>query len=123
MNIQLYGHSLEVTPAIRQYTEEKIGHISTILTDVDNVHVALTVNRHHQHGEIFTVDVQTSIGKHALHVSETASDLYAAVDQAEEALLHQARKVHSQTVGRNRRLQQMLSPRRYLSWGKRLFRR
>lgn len=123
MNIQIYGHGIETTDAIRAYVIEKIGHVGTILGEVEKIHVTLNVNHHHVHGDIFNVEIQTSVGKHSLHVEETASDLYAAIDLAEDVLMRQARKLHSQGSDRRRRLQQALSPRRYLNWGKRFFRR
>lgn len=123
MIIQIYGHNLEVTDALRQYAEEKIGHINHIMPSIERAHVTLGVGHHHLHGEIFNVEVQVAVGKHSVHVTETADDLYAAIDLAEAALLHQVRKIHTKQIDRRQRIAQALSPRRYLDWGKRFLRR
>jgi ribosomal subunit interface protein len=123
MNIQIYGKNFKVTESIDSYIRDKYYSVEKIVSSVDKVHVSLSVNQHHKHGEIFTVSTQAQIDKHPVHVTETAEDLYAAVDKTQELLLRHARKSKTKNRSRWRRTKRLLSPRNYVRLGKKIFRR
>jgi putative sigma-54 modulation protein len=52
MQIDFTGRQIEITPDLRQYTEERLGKVSRLLRDRGSVHVILTAERHLRIAEI-----------------------------------------------------------------------
>jgi putative sigma-54 modulation protein len=75
MNLNVSGHHLEVTPALRTYVESKIGRIKRHFDHVIDAHVILTADKLRQKAEV-TLHVA---GKD-LHCESEQEDLYAAID-------------------------------------------
>ena len=75
MNLNVSGHHLEVTSAIRSYVESKIARIRRHFDHVIDAHVILTVDKLRQKAEV-TLHVR---GKE-LHCECEENDLYAAID-------------------------------------------
>ena len=75
MNLNVSGHHIEVTPAIRTYLQEKLGRVSRHFDHVIDAHVILTVDKLRQKAEA-TLRVR---GKD-LHCESEDADLYAAID-------------------------------------------
>ena len=75
MNLNVSGHHLEVTPAIRSYVESKIGRVTRHFDQVIDAHVILTAGKVTQKAEV-TLHVR---GKD-LHCESEEGDLYAAID-------------------------------------------
>jgi putative sigma-54 modulation protein len=75
MNLNVSGHHLEVTPAIRTYVQSKLERIARHFDHVIDAHVILTVDKLSQKAEA-TLHVR---GKD-LHCESEEQDLYAAID-------------------------------------------
>src|SRR5258707_14370336 len=75
MNLNVSGHQLDVTPAIRSYVRTKLERVSRHFDHVIDAHVILTVNKVRQKAEV-TLHVA---GKD-LHCESEEDDLYAAID-------------------------------------------
>jgi putative sigma-54 modulation protein len=75
MNLNVSGHHLEVTPAIRSYVESKLERVTRHFDHLIDAHVILTVDRQRQKAEV-TLHVR---GKD-LHCESEENDLYAAID-------------------------------------------
>src|SRR5213075_2944754 len=75
MNLNVSGHHLEVTPAIRSYVRTKLERVSRHFDHVIDAHVILTVDKIRQKAEC-TLHVR---GKD-LHYESEEDDLYAAID-------------------------------------------
>jgi putative sigma-54 modulation protein len=75
MNLNVSGHHLEVTPAIRTYVQSKLERIARHFDHVIDAHVILTVDKLRQKAEA-TLHVR---GKD-LHCECEQEDLYAAID-------------------------------------------
>ena len=75
MNLNVSGHHLEVTPAIRDYVRAKIERVTRHFDHVIDAHVILSVDKLRQKAEV-TLHVS---GKD-LHCSCEEDDLYAAID-------------------------------------------
>jgi putative sigma-54 modulation protein len=75
MNLNVSGHHLEVTPAIRSYVRAKLERIERHFDHVIDAHVILTVDKLRQKAEV-TLHVR---GKD-LHCESEEGDLYAAID-------------------------------------------
>ncbi len=75
MQINLTGHHLEVTPAIRSYLESKLGRVERHFDHVTAVHVVLAVEKQCQRAE---ATVHLAGGQ--LFADAEHTDLYAAID-------------------------------------------
>jgi putative sigma-54 modulation protein len=75
MNLNVSGHHLEVTPAIRTYVHSKLERVARHFDHVIDAHVILTVDKLRQKAEV-TLHVR---GKD-LHCECEETDLYAAID-------------------------------------------
>jgi putative sigma-54 modulation protein len=75
MNLNVSGHHLEVTPAIRTYVTSKLERVKRHFDHVIDAHVILTVDKLRQKAEV-TLHVR---GKD-LHCESEEGDLYAAID-------------------------------------------
>jgi putative sigma-54 modulation protein len=75
MNLQVSGHHLEVTPALRSYVRSKLGRVTRRFDRVIDAHVILTANKTRQKAEV-TLHVR---GKD-LHCESEEASLYAAID-------------------------------------------
>ena len=87
MNLNVSGHHLEVTPAIRQYVNSKLERIVRHFDHVIDAHVILSVAKLKQKAEI-TVHVR---GKD-IHCASENDDLYAAIDLLADKLDRQVLK-------------------------------
>ena len=97
MNVQVSGHHVEVTPAIREYVTEKIGKVTRHFDQVIDVNVILSVEKLVQKAE---VNVHVS-GKDIFVKSEDA-DMYAAIDSLVDKLDRQVVKHKEMNGGPNR---------------------
>src|SRR4051812_49477615 len=75
MNLQVSGHQLAVTPAIREYVDAKLQRITHHFDQVIDVSVIMSVDNLDQKVEA-TVHVR---GKD-IFCESTAEDMYAAID-------------------------------------------
>jgi putative sigma-54 modulation protein len=75
MNLNVSGHHVEVTPAIRSYVKTKLERVTRHFDHVIDAHVILTVDKLRQKAEV-TLHVA---GKD-LHCASEEEDLYAAID-------------------------------------------
>ena len=87
MNLNVSGHHLDVTPAIRTYVQSKIGRVTRHFDHVIDAHVILTANKVKQKAEV-TLHVR---GKD-LHCESEEADLYAAIDLLADKLDRQVLK-------------------------------
>jgi len=91
MNLQLTGHHLEITPAIREYVNTKLARINRHFDHVIDVSVVLTVDKLSHKGEA-TMHVR---GKD-LHAECVDADMYAAIDVLADRLDRQVLKYKEQ---------------------------
>lgn len=88
MNIQLNARHMDVTPAIRQYTEDKAGKLERFYDRISSVEVILDIEAGQPLVEVIvTVPTnQTLVGTHR------GEDLYGCIDNALHKVEQQLRK-------------------------------
>ncbi|MBE9610534.1 ribosome hibernation-promoting factor, HPF/YfiA family [Chitinilyticum piscinae] len=96
MNLNISGHHLEVTPAIRDYVTSKMERITRHFDNVIDVSVILSVDKL-QHKVEATVHVR---GKD-IHVESIEADMYAAIDALADKLDRQVVK-HKEKISDHR---------------------
>jgi len=87
MNLNVSGHRLEVTPAIRGYVQEKLERVTRHFDHVIDAHVILSVDKLRQRAEV-TLHLR---GKD-IHCACEEQDLYAAIDLLVDKLDRQVLK-------------------------------
>ena len=92
MNLNISGHHLEVTPAIREYVVAKLERVTRHFDNVIDVNVIMSVEKLQQKVEA-TVHVR---GKD-IHVEAIDADMYAAIDLLADKLDRQIVK-HKEKV-------------------------
>jgi putative sigma-54 modulation protein len=75
MNLNVSGHHLDITPAIRGYVQAKLERVTRHFDNVIDAHVILSVDKLRQKAEV-TLRVR---GKD-LYCESEEDDLYAAID-------------------------------------------
>lgn len=87
MNLNITGHHVEVTPAIRDYVTSKLDRVIRHFDNVTSVTVILSVEKLKQKAEV-TLHVR---GKD-IFVESDDTDLYAAIDSMTDKLDRQVQK-------------------------------
>ena len=79
MNITIKATHLDLTPSIKQYVEEKVGHLGKFIV-AQEAKVELERDRKHHTGLVFRAEVTMIVGGKVMRAEERAEDIYAAVD-------------------------------------------
>lgn len=87
MQINLTGHHVEITPAIRAYINEKLERIERHFENATDIHVILTVEKLEQKAE-----ATLNVSGNTLHAHSVDQDMYAAIDSLTDKLDRQVRK-------------------------------
>lgn len=92
MRTQIKATNIELTPAIRDYTEKKLEALDKFFAgDEDSiafVEVGKT-SRHHKSGDYFRAEVRLSLsGKNHYAVAEK-EDLYASIDEVKDEIIRE----------------------------------
>ena len=75
MQINITGHRMDVTPALRAFTEEKLDKLERHFDQITAIHVTFDVEKLRQIAE-----ATIHVAKGELHASSESEDLYAAID-------------------------------------------
>lgn len=75
MNLQLTGHHVEITPAIRDYVVAKLERINRHFDHVIDVNVIMTVEKLDQ-----KIEANVHLSGKDIHVRVHDGDMYAAID-------------------------------------------
>lgn len=97
MRTNISGHHVEVTPAIRTYTETKLNRLERHFDHINQLNVILSVDKLRQKAE---ATVHVSGGEIFANAEE--GDLYAAIDKLADKLDRQIVKHKEKLKGRGR---------------------
>lgn len=106
MEMIVKGRRMDVTPAIREYAEQKIGRVAKILDSMlmsAEVELYTERNRSIEKGQVAEVTVYTK--GPVIRAKEASSDLYAAIDLVSEKLERQVRKYKTRVVDHHKEQQ------------------
>jgi putative sigma-54 modulation protein len=95
MQLQVKGKNLQVTDALFEHAERKLGKLSRILPpwdDATRVELELSVENTKSHGQDQVAEVTVRTNGPVLRVRERGPDMYNAIDQASHKLERQAAK-------------------------------
>lgn len=88
MQINITGHHVEVTPALKEYVTSKFQKIQRHFSNITNVHVILSVDKKFQQKAEATVNISRS----ELFAESQDEDMYAAIDALVDKLDRQVIK-------------------------------
>lgn len=93
MNLQLTGHHLEITPALRDYVTNKLTRISNHFDHVIDVKVTMSVEKLAQ-----KVEATLHVPGNDLHATCADENMYSAIDMLTDKLDRQVLK-HKEKQG------------------------
>jgi len=85
MKIEITGRQIDVTPALKEHAEEKLGKLERLLDPTAEAHVVLSISRHRHIAEI-----QVKAGHVVLSGTEETGDLYVSISEVVDKLERQA---------------------------------
>lgn len=97
MQISITGHHVDITQALRDYVESKVGRLERHFDNMTNVHVILSIQKERQKAE---ATIHVSRGN--LFADAEHEDMYAAIDGLVDKLDRQLKKYKEKLV-QNRR--------------------
>ena len=101
MKIEIVGRHVEITPALRQFTEDRLEKLEQLIHEPLQVHVVLAIEKHRHLAEIQVKSRGTQFSGH--HESD---DLYSSIRQVMEKLERQALK-YKEKISDHRREQKL----------------
>ncbi len=87
MHINLTGHHVDITPALRSYVTSKFVRLKRHFENMTNVHVILSVEKERQKAE-----ATISVNRGNLFADSEHEDMYAAIDVLIDKLDRQVKK-------------------------------
>lgn len=87
MEINIAGKGIEVTPALRSYTESKLKKLSRFLSANIDVHATLSVQKYLQ-----VVDLSIKTRNGGFSARGQTTDMYASINEAVDNLVKQVRR-------------------------------
>lgn len=75
MQINITGHRIDVTPALRAFTEEKFDRLERHFDQITAINVVFDVEKLRQ-----IVEATIIVPKGELHASSESEDMYASID-------------------------------------------
>jgi putative sigma-54 modulation protein len=87
MQINITGHHLDITPALRSYVQEKFERLQRHFDHITNGHVILTVEKERQKAE-----ATLHVNRANLFAEVEHDDMYAAIDMLIDKLDRQLKK-------------------------------
>lgn len=94
MNIQITGHGVQVTSALRSFTEEKFSKLYEHYHNIQSCHVTFDIEKLEQVAQATILYLKTEV-----HAKAEAVDVYAAVDLLLEKLKRQLEKIKETHLG------------------------
>ncbi|MGD8378384.1 MAG: ribosome-associated translation inhibitor RaiA [Gammaproteobacteria bacterium] len=87
MQVNLTGHHVEITPALKDYVGTKMGRIERHFDHVHDLHVILTVEKLRHRAE-----ATAQVNGNRLFADAVEQDMYAAIDGLIDKLDRQVKK-------------------------------
>lgn len=87
MQLDITGRHIEVTPALREFAEEKLSKLERLLEGPLEVHVVLGIEKHRH-----TAEVQVKSRTAIFSGTQETGDLYASIGEVADKLERQALK-------------------------------
>ena len=95
MQINVSGHHVDLTPALRDYVHTKLSRLQRHFDNITNTDVTLTIEKMIQKAE-----ASVHVAGADLFAASEAEDMYAAIDTLADKLDRQLLKHKEKSIGR-----------------------
>ncbi|MBE3588762.1 MAG: ribosome-associated translation inhibitor RaiA [Thermoanaerobacteraceae bacterium] len=95
MEVQVRGRNVEVTNALKEYVEKRLGKLEKFLEQINEVQVTMTVEK-----ESHRVEVTIPLNGIILRGEESTGDMYASIDLVVEKLEKQVERYKGKLLRR-----------------------
>lgn len=105
MRFDITGRNINITDAIREFTQDKLSKLNRWIDEVIETHVILSVEKHRHMAEI--------VVKSRLHTftgTDETGDMYASIGNAVDKLEKQARRAKEKITGRRKHIKPPVPP-------------
>ncbi len=99
MHLTITGRNMEVSPALREYAQEKVGKMEKYLPKITSAHIILAVEKYRHIAEV-TIQAYGF----TLKGVEDTGDMYSSIDQVMDKIEIQARKLKDKLKDKNKGL-------------------
>ena len=96
MKVQMRGKNIEVTVALKEYVEKRLGKLEKYIDNLGDAQVTLTVEK-----DSHRIEVTIPINGMILRGEEATADMYASIDMVVEKLEKQIEKHKGKLVKRS----------------------
>ena len=97
MKLDITGRNIDITPAIRDFTKDKLAKLEKWIDEVLEAHAILSVEKHRHIAEIVVK------GRHHTFTgADETGDLYASIGNVVDKLEKQARRLKDKVAGRRK---------------------
>jgi len=97
MNFIISGKNIEVTPALREAVEKKLGKLERYFTPETEIIVTLVVEKERQ-----KIEVTIPVKGHIIRSEQISDDMYVSIDLVEEVIERQLRKYKNKLVAKSK---------------------
>lgn len=92
MRLVINGRNIEITPALREYVEEKVGRIQKHNGQIMDLEITLSVVKNPSVANSHFAEAKCSLNGSISHVQESAESMYAAIDLIADKVDRQVKK-------------------------------
>ncbi|HLU83636.1 MAG TPA: ribosome-associated translation inhibitor RaiA [Trueperaceae bacterium] len=101
MNIyQLIGRNLEITDAMRQYTEDKLSKLDRFSDQIVDARVTMSHDNNQDSANPNKVEVQVNVPNGIIRAEERSADMYAAIDLVVDKLERQLKRFKGRLIAK-----------------------
>lgn len=101
MKIIVKGKNLDMTPALREYAEEKVGKVEKYFDRIIKTEIEMSVERNPKISNNQVVEVTVFTNGPVIRAKESATDMYQAIDLVSSKLERQARRAKKKMIDRS----------------------
>jgi len=98
MNFTINGKNIDITDAIKNYVNEKIGRIVKHNNQIINIKITLSVNKNPSVKKNNTAEVVCFVNGSVVKIKEDAESMYAAIDLLADRLDRQVKNVKEKLI-------------------------
>lgn len=98
MRLTLNGRNIEITKAIRDYVEEKIGRIVKHNNQLMNIKVTLGVTKNPSVKKSHTAEVMCFLNGSTIKIKEDAESMYASIDLLADRLDRKVKEIKERLI-------------------------
>ncbi len=108
MKINIQSTGFELTPAIRELVEKKVGSLEKLLKRFEEKSEAIAsvevsrTTKHHRHGDIFYAEINLNVSGRVIRAEDHNVKLQAAVDIAKDKLKQEILRFKEKRVEKTR---------------------